>query len=98
MFKAQAAFSGFSVDNLARANDFYTSVLGLELETEDMGLNFQLPNGGKLFIYDKKNHEPATFTVLNFVVEDIDEAVDALVEAGVTFEHYENVPGQDEKG
>jgi catechol 2,3-dioxygenase-like lactoylglutathione lyase family enzyme len=98
MFKAQAVFSGFSVDDLVKANDFYTNVLGLELEAKDMGLNFQLPNGGKLFIYDKKNHEPATFTVLNFVVENIDEAVDALVAAGVTFEHYENVPGQDKKG
>ncbi|HSX06610.1 MAG TPA: VOC family protein [Candidatus Saccharimonadia bacterium] len=97
MFKPQAAFSGFSVDDLAKAKEFYTGVLGLQIESEEMGLRLQLPGGGKLFIYDKPNHEPATFTVLNFAVDTIDEAVDALVEQGITFERYEMME-QDEKG
>ena len=99
MFKAQAAFSGISVNNLADAKQFYSQTLGLTLTSETMGLRFQLPGGGELFLYAKENHQPATFTVLNFVVENIDEAVDALAQLGVTFEHYENMPmPQDEKG
>jgi catechol 2,3-dioxygenase-like lactoylglutathione lyase family enzyme len=99
MFKAQAAFSGFSVDNIAKAKEFYTKTLGLEIDNEQMGLDLRLPGGGGLFLYEKDNHEPATFTVLNFVVEDIDAAVDGLTQAGVTFEHYDNMPfKQDEKG
>jgi len=99
MLKAQAAFSGFSVDDLQKAKQFYTQTLGLELESEEMGLRLQLPGGGKLFLYDKEDHQPAMFTVLNFVVADIDEAVDELVGLGVNFEHYDNMPGkQDEKG
>lgn len=97
MFKAKAAFSGISVDNLEKAKKFYSETLGLELEDEKMGLQFQLPHGGNLFIYPKDNHEPASFTVLNFVVEDIDDAVDALKKSGVAFEIYEGFH-QDEKG
>lgn len=99
MFKAQAAFSGLSVDDQAKAKDFYTKTLGLELSDESMGLNFKLPGGGGLFIYPKDDHQPATYTALNFVVTDIDEAVDELTAAGVKFEHYDNMPApQDEKG
>ena len=99
MFKAQAAFSGISVDNLDKAKQFYTEVLGLQLDGEDMGLRFQLPNGGTLFIYPKDDHQPATYTALNFVVADIDEAVDGLGSLGVAFEHYDSMPGmQDDKG
>jgi len=99
MFKAQAAFSGMSVDDLDKAKQFYTETLGLVLEDETMGLQFRLPNGGGLFMYPKPDHQPATFTVLNFVVEDIDEAVDGLTASGVSFERYDNMPGgQDEKG
>lgn len=99
MFKAQAAFSGISVNDLDKAKQFYTETLGLELDDETMGLQFKLPNGGGLFIYPKPDHQPATFTVLNFVVEDIDKAVDELMENGVTFEHYDTMPGgQDAKG
>jgi catechol 2,3-dioxygenase-like lactoylglutathione lyase family enzyme len=98
MFKAQAAFSGLSVDDQARAKDFYTKTLGLELSDESMGLNFKLPGGGGLFIYPKDDHQPATYTALNFVVTDIDEAVDVLTAAGVKFEHYDNMPApQDDK-
>lgn len=99
MFKAAAAFSGFSVSDQAKAKDFYTKTLGLELTDESMGLNFKLPDGGSLFVYPKDDHQPATFTVLNFVVADIDEAVDSLAAAGVQFEHYDNMPAKpDEKG
>lgn len=94
-----AAFSGFSVDDLAKAKEFYSNILGLKLEDEKMGLQFSLPGGGKLFVYDKLNHAPATYTALNFVVENIDKAVDELVTKGITFEQYnmKEMP-QDDKG
>lgn len=99
MFKAKAAFSGFSVDNLEKAKTFYAQTLGLKLTDEEMGLHFELPQGGRVFVYPKENHVPATFTILNFVVADIDEAVDELTKQGVTFERYEGFPfEQDEKG
>jgi catechol 2,3-dioxygenase-like lactoylglutathione lyase family enzyme len=97
MLQAKTAFSGFSVDDMAKAKAFYTGTLGLTLQDESMGLSLQLPGGGNLFIYEKPEHVPASFTVLNFVVENIDEAVDALVGQSVSFEHYENMH-QDEKG
>src|SRR5258708_40060906 len=97
MFKAQAAFSGISVNDLDKAKEFYADKLGLELDSEKMGLQFLLPGGGKLFLYPKDNHEPATFTVLNFVVADIDEAVDALSKAGIEFESYEGFHQDDKK-
>lgn len=99
MFKAKAAFSGFSVDDLAKAKKFYVDTLGLKIDNEEMGLTLNLPDGGSVFMYEKENHEPASFTILNFVVEDIDEAVDELVKHGVHFEHYKDFPfEQDEKG
>lgn len=99
MFTPKSAFSGFSVDNLEKAKEFYTSTLGLQLENEKMGLQFALPGGGKIFIYQKQDHKPAVYTVLNFVVDNIDEAIDALTEKGVSFERYEGMPfTQDEKG
>jgi len=97
--KVNAAFSGFSVDDQAKAKDFYTNVLGFALDNEEMGLNLRLPHGGTLFIYEKPGHQPATYTALNLIVDSIDEAVDELTEKGVSFEHYDNIPGeQDEKG
>lgn len=99
MFQAKAVFSGFSVDDEAKSKTFYTEILGLKLKNEEMGLDFELPGGGALFIYPKENHEPATFTVLNFVVDDIDKAVDELKSKGVEFEHYDNeFIKTDEKG
>lgn len=95
----QAVFSGFSVDDATKAKSFYQDTLGLELKSETMGLEFVLPNGGSVFIYEKPDHQPATFTILNFVVEDIDVAVDELVDKGVSFERYPDLPfEQDEKG
>ncbi len=100
--KVIAAFNGFSVDDQEAAKDFYTRILGLDLIDEQMGLRLRLPYGGQVFLYAKPDHQAATFTVLNFVVEDIDETVDELRDRGVAFEIYknlfENAPQQDEKG
>jgi len=97
MLSGSRAYSGFSSNDLAKARTFYRDTLGLEV-TEQMGnLTLQLPGGGHVLIYPKDNHQPATFTVLNFPVNDIDRAVDGLTKAGVTFERYEGF-GQDEKG
>jgi catechol 2,3-dioxygenase-like lactoylglutathione lyase family enzyme len=97
MLKVKAAFSGFSVDDLAKSKKFYIEVLGLKADDEGVGLRLHLPDGGTVFIYPKNDHQPATFTILNFVVENIDEAVDELKSRGVSFERYEGSP-QDEKG
>lgn len=97
MFTSQAVFSGFSVDDQAKAKEFYTHVLGLHLADETMALDFDLPGGGHLFIYQKDNHQPATYTVLNFVVANVNEAVEELSKLGVTFERYPDMH-QDEKG
>ena len=94
----QAAFSGYSANDIAAAREFYGILLGLSLEENMGGISFRV-GGQQVFIYPKDDHQPATFTVLNFVVEDINTAVDSLVEKGVTFEHYDNMPGQqDERG
>ncbi len=85
----KAAFSGFSVDNLAKAKEFYTKKLGLKLTDERMGLGFDLPGGGQLFIYEKPDHAPASFTVLNFVVDNIEQAVKELKDKDVEFESYD---------
>lgn len=100
MLQARTAFGGFSVNDLAKAKAFYVDTLGLKLVDDKMGLQLELPGGGQLFIYDKPDHQPATFTILNFVVDDIDEAVDHLVsDHSIAFERYDNMPGdQDEKG
>jgi catechol 2,3-dioxygenase-like lactoylglutathione lyase family enzyme len=99
MFKINTAFSGFSVNDLGKAKEFYSKTLGLEFDEEEgMGLNLHLPNNIKVFVYEKPNHEPATFTILNFVVENIDEAVEELTNLGVKFEHYDGEMGTDEKG
>lgn len=92
------AFSGFSVKDIAETRKFYEGVLGLKVsEEEGMGLDLHLANGTHVFLYPKDNHEPATFTVLNFPVEDIDAVVDDLSAKGVVFEKYDDF-GQDEKG
>ncbi|VEG92115.1 VOC family protein [Legionella spiritensis] len=90
MLKDSKIFSSFSADDLEKEKQFYGDTLELDVQEEKgMGLNIRLANGGSVFIYPKENHEPATFTVLNFIVNDIDEAVDALVSKGVQFERYE---------
>lgn len=99
MLKAVAAFSGFTVNNLAEAKQYYINTLGLKLIDESMGLRLGLPQGAEVFIYEKPDHQPADFTILNFVVSDIDAAITTLQSAGVTFERYDNLPAtQDDKG
>ena len=92
------SFSSFSVTDLAAAKQFYSETVGLSWEEQPgMGLNLMLPGGGSLFIYPKADHVPATYTVLNFVVENIDTTVDELIAKGVTFDKYDGMH-QDERG
>ena len=91
MFKETKAFSGFSVDNLAKARQFYGEILGIRVsEVEEMPvLNLHISGSNDILIYEKPNHEPATFTILNFPVSDIEAAVKQLKNLGVTFESYD---------
>ncbi len=98
MFEAKAAFSGFSVDDLTKAKAFYQETLGLNVDRDGVGLRLHLPGGGTVFAYPKKDHQPATFTILNFEVDNIEAAVDELTRRGVRFEHYEDGPKTDGKG
>lgn len=99
MFTPVAAFSGFSVDNLETAKQFYGDVLGFTISDEMAGARVALPGGTSVWMYEKgEAHVPATYTMLDFVVDDINEAVDALSEKGVLFERYEQGPPQDERG
>jgi catechol 2,3-dioxygenase-like lactoylglutathione lyase family enzyme len=97
MFKDSKAFSGFSSNEIPASKQFYGETLGLDVSEEMGGLALHLGSGADVFVYPKDNHVPATFTVLNFPVEDVDAAVDQLTAAGVTFERYEGFD-QDEKG
>jgi catechol 2,3-dioxygenase-like lactoylglutathione lyase family enzyme len=96
MFKA--AFSGFSVDDLAQARSFYGDTLGLRVDNDGVGVRVHLPGGGSVFAYPKPDHQPATFTILNFQVDDIDAAVADLSSRGVRFEQSASGPSTDEKG
>jgi catechol 2,3-dioxygenase-like lactoylglutathione lyase family enzyme len=98
MFKDTNAFSGFSVDDVPRAKQFYGETLGLNLSEAHGMLELQLGGGGKVLAYPKDNHTPATFTILNFPVENIEQAVEELTQAGVRFERYEGELETDEKG
>jgi catechol 2,3-dioxygenase-like lactoylglutathione lyase family enzyme len=99
MFKNTKAFSSFSVDDLEKAKQFYGQTLGLEVSEANEGLTLHLSGGNEVFIYPKDNHAPATFTILNFLVDDIDQSVDNLAKQGVRFETYdEGELKTDEKG
>jgi len=89
MLKNTKAFSSFSTSDVTKAKEFYDTTLGIE--TSDMmgGIQLHFAGENKTFIYPKPDHVPATFTVLNFLVADIDKAVDELTQKGVTFEHYD---------
>jgi len=91
------AFSGFAVDDLDKAKAFYEGVLGLETSEEHGLMTLHLAGDRPTLVYPKPDHEPASYTILNFPVDDIDAAVEALMERGVAFEIYED-SGQDEKG
>jgi catechol 2,3-dioxygenase-like lactoylglutathione lyase family enzyme len=94
-----AVNGSFSVKDIEAAKTFYTETLGLKLDSSEMGLQLGLPGGGHLFIYPKDDHQPATFTVLNLVVKDIEAAVEELAGKGVSFEHYDSgMIKTDEKG
>ena len=101
MVTVRDAFPGFSVDDIAVAREFYGTKLGLPVEDDAMGaLQVILPSSQRVFVYPKSNHEPATFTILNLMVDDIDRAVDELNEAGVETKIY-TAPddfGTDERG
>jgi predicted enzyme related to lactoylglutathione lyase len=98
MLKGNRTFSSFSADDIAAAKQFYDDTLGLEVEEQMGGLALHLGGGGEVFIYPKDDHVPATHTVLNFLVDDIDATVDRLTDAGITFEQYEGELATDEKG
>jgi len=99
MFKDTTAFSGFSVDDIPAAKAFYLETLGLEVTEADGMLTLHLAGDRPTLIYPKPNHVPATYTILNFSVPDIEPVVDELGARGVEFEHYTGTPGEtDEKG
>lgn len=90
MFKSNHAFSSYSVDDIDAARDFYADKLGLEAEKSAMGtLDLKLDGGHAVMLYPKPNHQPATFTVLNFIVPDVEKAVDDLNTAGIEMERYD---------
>jgi catechol 2,3-dioxygenase-like lactoylglutathione lyase family enzyme len=98
MFKDTSAFNGFAVDDIDAAREFYGETLGLEVTDEPMGvLTLHLAGGRPTLVYPKPDFKPATYTILNFDVDDIDAAVDELSSRGVEFERYEGFD-QDEKG
>ena len=97
MLSSSHAFAGFSAGDLEAERSFYTTTLGLNVTEANGMLTLHLGGGGTVLVYPKPNHEPATYTVLNFPVADIDATVDALTAAGVAFERYDGV-GQDERG
>jgi catechol 2,3-dioxygenase-like lactoylglutathione lyase family enzyme len=97
MFEHSRAFSGFSVNDVPAAKTFYGDTLGLQVSEDHGMLRLHLEGGHATVVYPKPDHTPATFTVLNFPVQDVERAVDALVERGVRFEHYEGM-NLDDKG
>jgi catechol 2,3-dioxygenase-like lactoylglutathione lyase family enzyme len=99
-FQTTHAFSGFSVDDIDAARSFYGDTLGLNVTTNAMGfLDIHLADGGSILVYAKPNHTPASFTILNFPVDDIDAAVDDLHGRGVVTKIYDDSEfATDEKG
>ena len=100
MFGTSPAFASFAVDDIDAARTFYSETLGLTVEELPMPgglLSLRLAGGGNVMIYPKPDYTPATFTVLSFPVDDVDKAVDRLVEAGVTMQRYDGF-GQDDRG
>ncbi len=97
MLRASHAFSGFSTNDIPKTRMFYAETLGLEVTEENGMLTLHLGGGGTVLIYPKDNHEPASYTVLNFPVADIDREVDSLASAGVQFERYDG-SNQDGRG
>jgi len=97
MFENTKAFSGFAVDDLERARQFYGDTLGIRTSQEHGLMTLHLAGGRDTLVYPKPDHTPATYTILNFPVDDIDKAVDELTARGVQLQRYPDA-GQDEKG
>ena len=97
MFGTTKAFSGFAVNDIPAAKRFYQEVLGLAVEENPAGLTLRIAGDRPILVYPKPDHTPATYTILNFPVDDVEKAVDELVARGVRFERYEGFE-QDEKG
>ena len=89
MLEASKAFSGFSANDIGKAKEFYGKTLGLKVSQSHGLLTLHLAGDNNVLIYPKPNHVPATFTVLNFPVKDVDQAVDELTKRGVRFEIYD---------
>ena len=99
MFGNTKAFSGFAVDDIEKAKQFYAGTLGLEVTEENGMLTLHIAGDRPILVYPKPNHTPASFTILNFPVDAIEPAVDQLAARGVVFERYEGTPAAtDEKG
>jgi predicted enzyme related to lactoylglutathione lyase len=97
MFANTKAFSGFSTNDIQAAKAFYGDTLGINVSEENGLLRLHIAGERDILVYPKDNHVPATFTILNFPVDDIDKTVDQLTERGVRFERYEGF-SQDDKG
>ena len=99
MLKDSKAFSGFPANDIPKAKEFYAGTLGLTVSEDHGILTLRFAGGNNVIVYPKPNHVPATFTILNFAVDDVDQAVDKLKKRGVRFEQY-NQPNlkTDEKG
>ena len=97
MFANTLAFSGFAVDHLQQARKFYGDTLGIRTSEQYGLMTLHLAGGRDTLVYPKPGHTPASYTILNFPVDDIDKAVDELVARGVQFERYDEL-GQDGKG
>ena len=99
MFENSKGYSGFSVDDVDKAKEFYGQTLGLDVSESNGMLELQVADATKVLVYPKDNHIPATFTILNFPVNDVEQAVDELTKRGVQFEIYdEGDVKTDEKG
>lgn len=98
MFKNTKVFSSFSVNDLQKAKEFYGRTLGLEVSESPEGLELHTAGGNTIFVYPKADHKAATFTILNFAVDNVEESVDQLTKRGVRFEKYEGELKTDEKG
>lgn len=97
MLATMPAFSGFSVPDVETARQFYEETLGVSVREQHGMLTLELHGGQRVLVYPKQDHAPATYTVLNFEVPDIEAAVGDLTRRGVTFERYAGLP-QDERG
>jgi catechol 2,3-dioxygenase-like lactoylglutathione lyase family enzyme len=98
MIENSKAFSGFAVDDVPKAREFYAGTLGLRVTEQNGLLRLHLAGGTEVIVYPKPDHAPATFTILNFPVEDVERTVDELAARGVRFERYEGSIATDEKG